>query len=337
MAYTALADIIEPDVFAAYTQELTEVKSRMVESGLAVRSGALDAFLAGGGRTFDMPAWNDLADVAANISTSLAGSAIVPENVTSKQETAVRLSRNQAWGSADLLQALAGSDPLLSAANRASDYWTRQLQLAIIATADGVFADNTANDSGDYTFDNSNGGVFAAGVTTFSAEAFIDTLGTIGDSEAGLGIVFMHSVVYNRARKNNLIEFQSDSANPLAAAFPTFLGRRVFVDDGMPNAANVHETWLFGPGAFAWGVGSPRVPAAVDRLELDADGGGTEFLISRVEWTIHPMGHRYIGTAAPGGPSNAGTANNLGAAGSWDRTSLERKQNKWGRLLTTEA
>lgn len=336
MAYTQVADAIVPAVFTAYMQAITEVKSNFVRSGVLVRDPRLDALLVGGGKTFDMPFWNDLADVDANVSIGAAGTPAVPINITSHREIGVRLSRNQAWGSADLVSALAGDDPQRAIAERVAPYWVRQSQFALIATARGVFADNDANDAGDYTV-NISGTAYVAGVTDFSAEAFIDAVHTMGDSEQDLGIVVMHSVVYARAKKNNLIDFVQESANGLAVQVPTFLGRRVIVDDGVPFTGTIFDTLIFGAGAFRWGVGSAKVPVETYRLPLDANGGGTEALVTRVEWIIHPMGHAYAGVAPDGGPSNANTANNLAAAASWDRRKPQRKMVKIARLRTREA
>jgi hypothetical protein len=335
MAYTKVSDAVVPSVFTPYMQALTEVKSKLVQSGALVRDPAIDALLAGGGLTFDMPGWDDLADTAANQSTDDDTSAITPINIGSRQEIGVRISRNQAWGAADLVTALAGDDPMQRIAARVAPYWTRQAQLAVLATLSGVVKDNTDNDSGDYTVDIT--GTYQKGVTDFSASAFIDACHTMGDSESDLGIVLMHPVVYAKAKKNNLIDFVQDSSNPGAAKIATFLGRRVMDDDGMPVATQDYTTYILGAGALRWGVGTPKVPIAMDRDELAADGGGIERLISRVEWLIHPTGHKYAGTAPNGGPTNAATTNNLDIATSWDRVANERKQVKIAVLKTTEA
>jgi hypothetical protein len=335
MAYTQVSDLVVPSIFTAYTQAMTEVKSRLVQSGALVRDPRIDELLAGGGLVFNLPGFNDLADTDANVSIGAAGSAITPLNIGSFTEKGVRLSRNQAWGSADLAAALAGEDVMAAIGSLVSPYWARQAQKAVLATLAGVFADNDANDSGDYTHDITD--TYAAGVTDFSAEAFIDALATMGDSENDLGIVVMHSVVYAKAKKNNLIDFVADSSNGDAAQIATFLGRRVLVDDGMPVATQDYDTIILGAGALRWGVGTPETPVESYRLPLDAAGGGTTALISRVEWCIHPVGHAYSGTAANGGPSNASSANNLAAAGSWNRVFAERKQVKIARLRTTEA
>jgi hypothetical protein len=348
---TQISDIIVPEVFTPYTQQLTETKSRLVQSGVVQRNAVMDQLLAGGGLTFGVPSWKDLDDDADNVSSDTAADAhvlagdggggsvptladVVPFKTGASQETAVRLSRNAAWSASDLTASLAGADPMGSVAERVSTYWSRRLQAAFVATMQGVIADNTANDSGDYTNDIS-GASYSAGVTDFSAEAFIDAAATMGDSYGDLSAVMVHSVVYARMQKNNLIDFIPDSEGMFQ--IPTFLGHEVIVDDAMPKTGSVYDTWIFGYGSIQLGVGAPKVPTETYRYPGAGNGGGEETLYSRVEWAIHPVGHAYAGTAPNGGPSNAATSNNLAAAGSWNRVYAQRKQVKFARLVTREA
>lgn len=345
MAITAVTNVVVPSIFTPYVQQLTEEKTRLINAGVLVRDPMIDNMLAGGGLTFNVPSWKDLLNDDENVSTDTAygydgtGNS-TPKNTSTSQEIAVRLSRNQSWSTADLAQALAGSDPMASIADRVANYWARRLQAAFVATITGVFADNAAAPSGtehtqnDMTNDIS-GSSFIDGVTNFSAEAFLDAAVTMGDSMEDLVAVMVHSVVYNRMQKNNLIDFIPDSQGQVN--IPTFLGRRVIVDDTMPVSSNVYNTWLFGAGSVRLGIGSPRVPTEVDREPNAGNGGGQEILYSRVEWSLHPVGHKYAGTAPNGGPSNASTSNNLANAGSWQRVFPQRKQVKIARLITREA
>ena len=224
------------------------------------------------------------------------------------------MNRNQSWSSMDLAAALIGTDPMNSIASRVGAYWTRRLQKAFVATMTGVFADNAAAPAGtehvqnDMTVD-IKGASYSAGVTDFSAEAFIDACLTMGDSAEDIIGLMVHSVVYGRMQKNNLIDFIPDSEGRVV--IPTFLGRAVVVDDGMPASGGVYETWLFGPGVVRMGVGTPKVPTEVQRHPGAGNGGGQEVLWNRVEWCLHPVGHKYAGTPPNGGPTNAATANNL--------------------------
>lgn len=338
---TQISDVVVPEIFTPYVQQLTEQKARIIQSGAGTRDGALDQLLAGGGLTFNVPSYQDLDDDEDRVSTDTASKDFTggvadpdPKKIQTSQEVAVRLSRNQSWSSADLTSALAGTDPMEAIANRVAFYWTRRAQAAFIATMNGVIADNTTNDSGDYTNDVS-GGSYIAGVTDFSAEAFLDAAVTMGDSMEDLTMVMVHSIVYNRMQKNNLIDFIPDARGEVQ--IPTFLGREVIVDDGMPFTGTVFDTWLFGTGAVRIGMGSPKVPTEIDREPGAGNGGGQEILYNRVEWTLHPVGHAYTGTAPNGGPGNGTGANDLNNEGSWNRVYPERKQIKFARLVTREA
>lgn len=336
----AVTDVVVPEVFAPYVQTLTEEKSRLINSGAIARDSALDQFLAGGGLTMHAPSWKDLDNDADNVSGDSSDGSSSPKKIGSQDEIVVRLSRNNSWATSDLASALAGSDPADAIAGRVSAYWQRRLQAMFVATMTGVFNDNEAaptaseHTTNDLTYDVS-GATYVDGVTNFTAEAFVDACVTMGDSMDSLGMVFVHSIVYARMQKNNMIDMVPDATQTIM--IPTFLGREVIVDDGMPAAGGVYETWLFGRGALRLGMGSPKVPVEIDRAPAAGNGAGVETLFSRTEWCLHPVGHKYAGTPAKGGPSNANTSNNLAHAASWARVYSERKQIKIARLITRES
>ncbi len=339
---TQVSDVVVPEIFTPYVQQFTEEKARIITSGVAVRDPAIDEMLAGGGLTFNVPSFRDLDSDTDRVSTDTSTSAGFaggtdspdPQKIETDTEIAVRLNRNQSWSSSDLAAVLAGEDPLDAIVSRVGFYWARRLQAIVLATVNGVIKDNVANDSGDYENDVS-GGSFIDGVTNFSAEAFLDAAVTMGDSMEDLVAIMVHSVVYNRMQKNNLIDFIPDSNG--VVNIPTFLGRSVLIDDGMPNAANVYDSWLFGAGFLRLGSSAPKVPTEITREAGAGNGGGQEILYSRQQWSLHPVGHAYTGTAASGGPDNSTGANNLNVATSWNRVYPERKQIKFARLVTREA
>jgi len=337
-----VADVIVPSVFSPYVQTLTEEKSRLISSGALARDSALDSALAGGGLTYNEPSFKDLDNDADNVASDTLATTSTPNKIGSMTEIQVRLSRNNSWSSGDLAADLAGADPMGAIAGRVAAYWARRLQAAFVATITGVYADNAAAPTGtehvqnDMTYDISGAG-FTDGVTNFSAEAFLDAAVTMGDSMDDLSLVMMHSIVYNRALKNNLIDFIPDSTNAAAAKIPTFLGRQVIVDDGVTRSSGVFQTWLFGAGAIRMGMGSPKTPTEVDRKPDAGNGSGQETLYNRTEWIIHPVGYQYaVASPAKGGPSNASTSGNLAHLDSWVRVFPERKQIKMARLITRE-
>ena len=337
---TRLADVIVPEIFTPYVQQMTEEKSRLIRSGAIVRDPVLDQNLAGAGLTFNEPSFKDLDNDEENVSTDDPAQNSTPNKIGTTSEIQVRLSRNNSWSSMDLTSDLIAVDPMQAIANRVSDYWSRREQAAFIATMKGIYANNaTVTDAyhtqNDMLFDVS-GASFSPGVTNFTAEAFIDATLTMGDGLEDLTMVCAHSIVYGRMLKNNLIDFIQDSINGQAIRIPTFLGRELIVDDGMPFSSGVFDTWLFGRGAVRNGRGAPKVPTELDRKASAGNGSGQDIMHNRVEWCLAPVGYAYIGTAPQGGPSNAATANNLAAAASWRRAFPERKQLKMARLVTRE-
>ena len=359
---TTIADVIVPAIFTPYTQQLTMEKTAIIQSGVAARDDFLDNLLAGGGLTFTVPSWQDIGDPAENVSSDDANTDSTPNTTQTSGEVAVRLSRNSSWSTMRLATALAGADPMQSIASRVSDYWVRRLQRAFVAVANGVFTTNELSDptlgrSGRTGLSAAYGAqadltnsiaasAYSAGVTDFQAESFIDTATLLGDAAEDVTAVFMHSIVYSKAQKNNLIDFIPDAEGHIN--IPVFLGRRVIVDDGMPNPAGdtannantgggsgLYHTWLVGPASFRLGVGTPVVPTEVYRYPSRGNGAGSDVLFNRVEWTIHPVGHAWVG-ASPvyeGGPTNS----QLSASGSFVRVFPERKQIKLARLITRES
>lgn len=339
---TRIQDVIVPEIFTPYVMNRTMELSALVQSGAMVMSPELSALLAGGGLTFNQPFWKDLANDPDNVSSDDPSQKSTPYKNSASSEVQVRLNRNNSWSTMDLTGQLAGSDPMTAIANRVAAYWVRRLQQAFIATQNGVYAMNDAAPTGGSTHTQKDmsvditGASFVDGVTNFTAEAFIDCQQTMGDAQDLLTLCAVHSVVFSRMKKNNLIDFIPDAVNPNAERVPTFLGRRVVVDDGIPNAGGVFSTYLYASGAYAFGQSAPPVATETDRLPDSGNGAGQDVLYNRHQWCLHPVGHAYVGTAPNGGPSNANTANNLANAASWVRRFPERKQIRMARLLTRE-
>jgi hypothetical protein len=309
---TRLSDVIVPEVFAKYMMRETAEKARIFQAGLMQSNGVIASFLAGGGQTVNLPHWNDLAG-DENISSDDETSEATPLKVTAASDVAIRHNRNQGWSSADLVQALAGDDPLKMVSNRVSTYWANQLEKMMISTIRGVTADNIANDGGDMVLD-------ATGAT-ISAEAIIDAAATMGDADDRLSAIVMHSKVYAQLAKLNLIDFIPDSDGKVR--FPTYLGYQVIRDDDCWNDGSVAHTYLLARDAFAWGEGTPRVPVEVDRRPRGGDGGGIEELWTRREFCMHPYGFAFTSTTMAGtSPTNA----ELVLAANWNRVAPERKQ-----------
>ena len=95
----------------------------------------------------------------------------------------------------------------------------------------------------------------------------MDAQQTAGDHQAGFSAIAMHSVVYNRLRKQQLIDFIRDADNN--TLFQMYGNLRVIVDDSLSAVAGANRvtytTVIFGNGAVAAGMGRTKVPSELDR------------------------------------------------------------------------
>ena len=320
MATTRLTDVIVPEVYETYKAVNNPETTAFFDSGIAVRNPMLDMKANEGGDTLNVPFWNDLdpAD-EPNLTSDDPAALATPKKITAGKQVARMAYINQGYSAADLAGEIAGSDPMQQVANRFGTYWQRQWQRRVIAGLTGVLADNVANDSADMVEDVSIAdGNNATSANLFSRSAFTGAGFTLGDQFESTNAIAVHSVVYKRMVDNDDIEFIPDSQGRMT--IPTFMGRRVIVDDGMPVEAGgtsgfVYTSVLFGGGAIGYGEGMAKTPVELDRTALAGNGGGIETLIERKSWLIHPFGFQATSTPAADSFSLA----ELRTAAVWDR------------------
>lgn len=330
---TRLADAIVPEVFFPYMQKITMEKSALFQSGILRQDANIAAKLAGGGRTFQVPFWNDLDNTESGIASDDPADIGVPGKIVAARDTALRQVRTRGWTAARLVSELAGDDPMKAIANRTSDYWIRQFQRVLISTLTGVFADNIANDSSDMVWDVSLGTGTPTDANRINAEAIIDAAHTMGDANEAIVAIGMHSNMVKSLKKQNLIDFIPDSRGEVR--FPTYLGYRVIEDDGCrvvgTGATAQYWSYLFGRDSIAWAEHAVDKPVAVKEDEDQGNGMGVDTLWTRRQYVLHPYGVRWTDTTVTDEfPTNA----ELATAGNWNRVYPERKQIALAALVT---
>lgn len=312
MAVTQIADVIVPVEFTDYIVQNSVEKSALVQSGIVTRNAEIESQLRAGADSFSVPHWKDLADDEANIASDDPAVNATPRKLGSGKQIVRKAFLHSSWSAMNLASELSGSDALQRIQDRASAYWLRQAQRRLIASLNGILADNVANDSADMVNDIS-AGVGAAG--QFSAAAVIDTAGTLGDSMRDLTAIGMHSATYKAALKADLIQTLPDSQGGF---IQTFRGLGILVDDGLPVDTGKYTTVLFGPGAVGYGLTAPRIAAGteIENLPSSGNGGGQQILHSRVNLAVHPLGFQWKETAVVG---DSPTIAELATATNWDR------------------
>lgn len=325
---TVLTDVIVPVEFTEYVTQNTAQKSALVQSGVMARNAAIEAQLSAGADQFSIPNWNDLGNDEADIVNDDPDDESTPGKVAASKVLVRKAFLAKSWGAMNFASELSGSDALARIQNRATSYWTRQLQARLVSTLNGVLARNVAANSGDMRVDITGGVGDAA---KFSAAAVIDAAHTLGDSLRDVTAIGMHSDTYAAALKADLIATIPDSQGGF---IQSFRGLALIVDDGLPKvniAADPEEdpaVWaytsvLFGPGAIAYGFVPPRVAAAtaIEQKEAAGNGGGQQILHTRYNLALQPAGFSWVEAAVTAeSPSIA----ELATAGNWNRI-YERK------------
>jgi hypothetical protein len=292
---TRLTDVYVPELYTGYQRVDSPEVTRFFDSGVINRTALLDSLSNQGGKIAEIPFWRDLdATVAPNVSNDNPASNATPEKVTAGTQLGIIARLNQGWSVMNLANEMSGDDPVGQINARVDRYFDRQFQRRLVQSCIGLAAQNEADDDGDMVIDV---GTDAAGTPDaaelFSGTAYIDAELTLGDQIDAINAVAVHSVVYATMRKNDLIEFLQDSQG--RPTIPTYMGKQVIVDDGLPAVAGTNRvkytSVLFGAGAFGFGIGTPTVPAEIDRLPRSGNGGGSEELWVRRTWLLHPFGY----------------------------------------------
>lgn len=317
MAATQIADVIVPSEFASYIVENSVEKSALVQSGIVTRNALIDTQLRAGADSFTVPYWKDLADDEANITSDNPAIMATARKVLAGKQTVRKAFLHSSWSAMNLASELAGANALVRIQDRVAAYWQRQTQRRLVSSLTGIMADNVANDAADMVVDIS-GEVGA--LANFSAAAVLDAAGTLGDAMTDLSAIAMHSDIYKKALKADLIQTLPDSQGGF---IQVFRGLAIIVDDGLPVSAGNYTSVLFGAGAVGYGLTDPTVAAGVEVENIPGagNGGGQQILHSRVNLAVHPLGFQWKEFAVVG---ESPTIAELATATNWSRVAQRK-------------
>lgn len=320
---TQLTDIFVGDYYQTLDPVNSPEKTAVYQSGIVVKNEALDAIANNGQGTSTIAYWQDLdADEAPNLSNDDPDDLGEVGKAAQGSMQARTLYLNKGYGVADLTAELANSEPMQHIRNRFGKYWERQWQRYLLGSARGVIASNIANDGGDMVID--------AGAT-ISAGAFQDAAFTAGDTADQFSAMGVHSVVMNQMVKQDLIEYLRDSEGRIILA--TYLGKPIFMDDGLTYGNGQYLSLIFGAGAFGYGEGTPKVPVELERKPSGGNGGGAEILWERKTYLLQPAGFSWKGNT---NPNTSPTITQYANAANWERV-FDRKQIPFAAVISGTA
>lgn len=324
MATVQIQDIYNPLTFSRREQQSQIELNKFISSGILVQDPSVQNQISQGGNIGEITNFAPLGTPEPNYSNDVPADKSTANKVTSNKMVFRLASQNQSWSTMDLARDLALDDPAGAITGRVGEYWATTNERRLIRSTLGILADNVANDSGDML---KSVATDAAGAVTdaerISAEVVLDAKQTMGDHASKLKAIAMHSVVFTRLQKQNLIVYIPNARGEVV--IPTYLGYTVVVDDSMPAVAGANRVTytcvLFGAGAVLDATGMVQTPSEMERDAKAGNGGGEETLHSRRSDLIHPIGFSFTSSSVAG---QSATLAELQAAANWDRV-WERK------------
>lgn len=304
MAKTLVSDVIVPALWVPYFRERSTELSRLFQSGIIFQDPEVQREVQGGGSIINMPFWQALSGESEGLADD---SSLTVNNVTAAQDKAVKHFRGDARSWNHLAKYQSGDDPGQAIADAWANFWNRDFQKTIlIPTLTGIFttalSSTHVNDIASEDFDNEgNQADFL-----IDSDAVIDTFGKLGDHWDFATGIAMHSVVFRRMQKLDLIEFSPISEQSIE--IPRFLGREVIVDDGLPvedgtTTGKKYTSYIFGRGSVGFGEQNldPDEAFETDRDILASD----TVLVTRRHFVMHPRGVAFTGSPAGATPTKA--------------------------------
>lgn len=320
MATTRLAQIYNPLTFGRRAQVAQIALNRFLAAGLIAADSEMQAQVSQGGNIGELTQFNALATSEPNYSTDDPAVKSVPMNIAGLRMKFRGAARNASWSTMDLARELALQDPMGAITNRVGAYWATDDEQRLIYSCRGIQADNVANDAGDMVIDISTDEVGAPNKDTemIGGDHVVDVLQTMGDRSFGISAIAMHSRPFSKLQKDKFIVYEKVEGQNLA--IPTYLGKRVIVDDSLPAIAGTNRvrytSILFGGAIFGSAKGRVLVPSEMDRDPDSGNGGGQDTIYSRTHDFLHPAGFDFTSASVAG---QSATYAELANAVNWDR------------------
>ncbi len=299
---TRISDLIIPEVVSEVASALIIGRPAIVNSGIAVQDYN-NVDIREGGEFFKVPFWNE---VSGDDEVLQEETPLTPGKITMGQDIGVVCHRGKAWSASDLAKIISGEDPNRQVAEQMANYWAKRYDAALLAVLKGVFSgplkdthvlDRGATAEADYP-------------RTVKVEDFVDAMSLLGDEMGVFTAIIMHSKVYADLQKQGLITFgQTVMGQRIieTGEIPTFMGRRVVVNDNVPvetytvesiTDAKKYTTFISAPGVMYFGF-QRELQVEVDRDILSFE----DYLSTSVHFGAHLKGVKWAVTTT--NPDNA--------------------------------
>lgn len=308
----------------------------IVKSGIASQSAFLQSKLSGGGDSYEFSDYNPLTHDEPNLSDE-SGTLAPVDNITDAVQRGRVAYLNKRWAVKTFAKNIVGQNPVTAITDGVADYWATAIQKRMISGLIGIRDDNVTNDSSDMVFDvaTDGAGAVAAG-EQISAANILHAKQTMGDHHKMLQYIIMPSLMYTRLQLLNLIAYIPNSRGEVQ--FSKFLEYTVIVDDENllvdTSGTNRDKYTCILAGRDIIGLASGRNdrPFGIYPDEATGNGGGEEFIFSRMNPAIHHWGFDWTDDTRAG---KSASLAELALEDNWDRK-WDRKKINLAYLIVNE-
>jgi len=301
---TKIADIFNRVLWAIEDFLTTSELTNVVNSGIVTGDAKIANVVSNmdTGTKISIPFVQEETYVESNISNDADTDAAIAK--LSKVEADARVTfLNKVWGEKTIARLIgSGANTLDYARSYFSKHWAKEIQARMLSILDGAIASNKANNASD--------NVLVDIANKFSYALTIDALLKTGDHMDNFDTVVMHSSVMGEIMKNDAasITTERDSTNGIVRKY--YNGLEIIMNDAVTIVAdavngNRATTIFIKKGAFVFEPAKVDFPVEQGRNELDGNGGGSDYVITRLGFLLHLNGYSYVGTPADVSPSVA--------------------------------
>lgn len=296
MGATTFSDLVVPEIFTKYLIQETTKTNNFLNSGIATSDPSV--IISEGGRTVNIPFFKELS---ANDEILDESSELTVNNITADKDIAAIHARSVAFGATDLSKLFSGADPIAAMRVQLGNFWSEKFTDVILSTLKGIFGVAALADN---VLDNS--------ANSLTADVMADAMFLLGDKSSKITAIAMHSKVFAKLKKLDLISTVQPST--LEPAYNTYMTKRIIMDDAIvpisgSGATAVYPIYFFGAGALAYNENTTLATYEQDR---DILAKQDVFTSTRV-FTMHPRGVKWVGTPVGSTPSNT----ELATAANW--------------------
>ena len=316
----------DPEVFSQYMTENPTWNDRILASGVLVQDNTIMDLIGEKGNVATLPFYTPIDEFDSQALNNDGLTNNTPVEISGKKQTAMLIQRMKAWKAQDFTKELTGADPMTHIANSVASFYKQVRTRDLMSTIDAVLSlsgmENHVTDlslSGEGTVSDDNK---INDTTLIFAQQK-----AIGDSDANMGLLVMHSYIYAKYKAMGLVDYnkytianavERDVELPTIGGFIPLVTDRFTVDASGTNP--VYSTYMLGSGSVLTCDKTNYENAYYTDYDPETNAG-VQKLYTKQGYVMHPNGFSINANKIS---KESPTTAELGTKGNWSLAFIEK-------------